>query len=732
MVGRFFSELKERNVIRVGGVYAVTAWALFQVAKTVMETLSLPKWAPALVLVILTLGLPIAMIIAFAFERGPDGKVQRTPDKPADAPRARLGLIDWSVLAGVLVVLAISGLQVAGVIGRGRTAAPSAAPSAAPAAGESVAVLPFNNFSERQDAEYFADGLTEEVINSLAQIPGLKVAGRTSAFYFKGKNEDLREIGRRLGVSHVVEGSVRREADRLRVTAQLIKVSDGFHVWSQTYDRQMSDGFAIQTEIANSVANTLRLKLEPSAAASDQNRDPEAYRLELVARAEMRRLGLDQLTAARNDYAKLIKLEPDNADAYAGYASATALLAQNHLALDFPSAEAEARAAIAKAMALNPNSPGPYIAQGLLCQVLIVRSDNQPCIAQGEAAFRKAVDLAPKNADALVYYGDVLARRSPRDAADYLKRAVTIDPLNRLGLNSLAQVYAATGQLGEAERLYLSTIGLYPDFVDAKQELGGLYVRQGRLDRAEPWLKAAAAPATDPSAAIELAALYLNLNMPREADAALAPLAAHPFTADIVRAIRLVVGGDYKGLKALAQSRLRNGSDPIWRSTLTIAAVLTGDNDGARQQMLVLSPELFEPTPTVNGRLASKAVLAALICQRLGDNGQARRILMAMLAQTAPTPGRSLSPDQHVDRARVYAVLGDKEQALKELRAGIDGGYRYLVGFEYFLRLDRDPMLQPLWPDPRFRAMLAEVAADNERMRRALAGPVSPVRQASL
>ena len=525
MLGRFLSELKRRNVIRVGGVYAVTAWGLFQVAKTIFETLALPRWASTLTLVLLVLGLPIALILSWAFERGPDGHIAVTTDRPSDAPPVTLGWIDGAVLAGMLAVVGLSALQLTGVIGRGGQAH---GPEATATPVSSVAVLPFSNFSDRPDSGFFADGLTEELINSLAQIPGLKVAGRTSAFYFKGRNEDLRQIGRSLGVAHVIEGSVRRDGERLRITAQLIKVSDGFHVWSRTYDSPMKDSLQVQTEIATAVADALKLKLMAGAAATPRDRDPEAYRMELVAKAQARQLGLQELTQARKTYQALIKLEPDNAEAYAGLATTTSILAQNYLVLDFKTAEAESRAAIAKALALDPKSPSVWVAKGVLCRILVIRSDDQPCVAEGEAALKRAVELGPRDPDALTLYGDMLSGRRPEEAIGYLQRAIALDPLNRIALNALANAYISTGRVTDAERQLLANVALYPDFVDAKQSLGELYVRQGRLDRAAPWFKAAAAPGTDPSAAIQLANVYYNLNMPREADATLATVKAPP------------------------------------------------------------------------------------------------------------------------------------------------------------------------------------------------------------
>ena len=224
-MGQFLSELKRRNVIRVGGVYLVTSWALFGIAKTIFEVMGFPKWTSPLLLVLLALGLPIAVIIAWAFERAPDGGVRRTEAPAEDAPRVGFGWFDGALLAAIGGVLLLTVLQAAGVFSGG------ARVPLLPSEEKSVAVLPFASFSSKPETEYFADGLTEEVINSLAKVEELKVAGRTSAFYFKGRNEDLREVGRKLGVAHVVEGSVRHEGDRLRVTAQLIKVSVGFLLW---------------------------------------------------------------------------------------------------------------------------------------------------------------------------------------------------------------------------------------------------------------------------------------------------------------------------------------------------------------------------------------------------------------------------------------------------------------------------------------------------------------------
>jgi TolB-like protein len=234
-IGRILGELKQRNVIRVAGVYAVTTWGVFQIANNLFPALNMPKWTVTLVAVLMLIGFPVAMVIAWAFEKGPDG-IRRTV--AAEGPKPRFVLTDWLLLAALLAIVGVTTAQMAGVFGSARVISVAAAPPApAATSAKSIAVLPFVSFSEGQDAQFFADGLTEEVINSLANIPELKVAGRTSSFYFKDKNQPLREIGAKLGVAYVLEGSVRRDGERIRITGQLIKVSDGFHLWSQTYDR---------------------------------------------------------------------------------------------------------------------------------------------------------------------------------------------------------------------------------------------------------------------------------------------------------------------------------------------------------------------------------------------------------------------------------------------------------------------------------------------------------------
>jgi len=349
MSASFIAELKRRNVLKVGAAYLVAAWLLIQVAATMAPQLQLPEWAPRLITLILLIGFPIALILAWFLERTPDGL------KAEAAAQGNKRVVGAAVvLAALAVGWYLRGQPVVEVdpqpatgdarwtvaeAGKATPPAPSdlagGAPSSATAPGgapdavprRSIAVLPFVNMSGDAEQEYFADGLSEEILNSLTRIDGMQVAGRTSSFQFKGKNEDLREVGRKLGVASVLEGSVRRGKDTMRVTAQLVRVSDGIHVWSQAYDRAPDDTLAVQLDIAEHVAGALDVVLDE--AQRERMRQAGVKSVEaFIAFQKGRQVYNDAHDPARSEsviatlrqanaeFARATALEPDFAAAY--------------------------------------------------------------------------------------------------------------------------------------------------------------------------------------------------------------------------------------------------------------------------------------------------------------------------------------------------------------------------------------------------------------------------------
>src|SRR6266849_5677829 len=275
----FFAELKRRNVYKVAITYAVVAWLLVQAASILLPTFEAPSWVMKALVVFLALGFVISVMISWAFEATPQG-LKRTEEVPPDVA-AKLPTWSPRKFATFVVAVAViaSGLLALNLFWIKRASPPTAA---APNTIKSIAVLPFVNMSADKNDEYLSDGVSEELITALSKITGLQVKARTSSFAFKGKNEDIQKIGELLHVSHLLEGSVARAGNKLRITAQLIQASDGNHLWSDTYDRDMQDIFAVRSEVAQQVAATLQIRLlgeDKQRLAQKPTENLEAYNL---------------------------------------------------------------------------------------------------------------------------------------------------------------------------------------------------------------------------------------------------------------------------------------------------------------------------------------------------------------------------------------------------------------------------------------------------------------------
>jgi TolB-like protein/Tfp pilus assembly protein PilF len=716
---RIFGELKRRNVLRVAGVYVVSGWALFQIVNSLFPVLRLPMWSVTLVAALFLIGLPIVVIIAYAFESTPGG-LKRTPAADAATPMPKLGWFDWTLFAASVVIVGFAVAQFAMTEHASRSESTQPAETASNA---SVAVLPFVNFSSLSDGEYFADGLTEELINSLAQLPDLKVAGRTSAFYFKGRNEDLREIGRKLGVAHVLEGSVRSAGERLRITAQLIKVADGFHLWSETYDRPMSDVLAIQTQIADAVAEVLKARIlgPTNPDATQPARNPRAYQLELIAQGQLRKHELEEMQKARASYEELLKLEPDNPRALAGYADATIFLAQDFLALDFDTARQESEAAIDRALTIAPQSAAAWRVKGVIDHIIAIRSSEARYSDLAMSALRKAVEIDPKDSESLELLANQLyARGQSAESTALLQRALALDPLSRLAQELLGVALEGQGRFSEARRQYESLIDLYPDFTTAKISLAELLRTQGKLDEAAELLDDDKLMRTDPLSGFLLANCYLNLGMVNETTETLERIREPPPAAAVAHAALLLHSRQIDALSAYAKEQLDTTRDPIWSSIAIVSRVVANDVPAARASLSDAVPGLLETPPATEQYDALDALVAAYALRESGWPEQATQIARDVLASHESPPHEFVPVETTWLRALAFAVLDQTDDAIAELRRATDDGYRTLYDFDYFVRLDDYPFMAHVAADPRFQAIVTEIEADNRRMRDAL------------
>jgi len=439
---QLFAELKRRKVFKVAAVYGATAFVLLQVADLLGEGLRLPESFMPFITAVVLLGFPLALILAWAFEVTPDG-VQRT-DAASAAEIAEIvgqpASKRWP--AGLLALAGVAALVLGawwvgtrtGVAGDAADGGDDDASAVRLAYADladdprpSIAVLPFADMSAEQDQEYFGDGMAEEIINALVAVKDLRVAGRTSAFAYKDENKDLREIGTELGVGYLVEGSVRKAGETLRITAQLIDAGSGSHLWSDSYDRPLDDVFAIQSEIAEAIADELRvpLGLEADEGLVTPTADLEAYDLYLAGRARLRDRD-EGVFEAVELFGAAVARDSTWAPAWAGLADATELqLWYDHVTnepLPFDETLDRAERAALRALELSPQNSTALVVLGS------VHRDRYEW-DEAERYFRQALALDPDNAEAHQQYGEWL-RKTGRIAASVraMDRASILDP----------------------------------------------------------------------------------------------------------------------------------------------------------------------------------------------------------------------------------------------------------------------------------------------------------------
>jgi len=424
----FIEEFKRRNVFRVAMAYLVLTWLVLQVADTAAPLLHLPEWVNSLVLFILALLFIPTLIFAWAFEMTPDGiKRQEEVDRDQSITGETGRKLDYITIAALVLVL----LVFAGERLFFSAEEPAIAERAAPSTNGqvSIAVLPFADMSPDKDQEYFSDGISEEILNGLAKLQAMKVAGRTSSFAFKNRNADLREIGAALGVDHVLEGSVRKDGNRLRITAQLIKVSDGFHLWSETYDRELQDIFAVQDEISGAIVRELQGSLleSPATGAAEDPIDVATFEKYLAARKLIHGRTNEGLTEARTMLEDVIQAAPEYAPAISSLAETLVLMRASQFGaygdLDPELVEELAMPLLERAIELDPNLADAYAVLGLL------QYDRRQ-LEEAKTNLLHAVELNPSLSKAWVWLSNTAGfEEDIEKRVYYLEKAAAIDPL---------------------------------------------------------------------------------------------------------------------------------------------------------------------------------------------------------------------------------------------------------------------------------------------------------------
>lgn len=460
-----YTELKRRNVFRVGIAYVVASWVLLQFVDVITPILELPEWAPKLIFVILAIGLVPALIFAWAFEMTPEGLKKESEVDRSESIVGTTGRKLNFVITGFLilaVVLLLAERQFRPVV----VAEPDAVIASEEADNErSIAVLPFVNMSSDAEQEFFSDGITEEILNSLASVKELKVAGRTSSFAFKGQNDDLRRIGDALGVNHILEGSVRKAGAQVRITAQLIQVDNGFHLWSETYDRELTDVFAIQDEIANEILKQLRSKLltDEVVVAQAKRTNPEVYELYLQAKQRIYTRIRPEIERAVEELDQAIQTDQEYAPAFAQRGIALLLLSDQQYG-SIPNDESARRAKryFDQALQLDADLAEGWAGLGLY-YINNGSNDTEAAID----ALARALAINPNLIDAgnwlqiaLRNEGDVLG------SMEIIEELVERDPLYRPAFSNAMQMFNNFGQQDKAEALLKRIEAFDPDNPD--------------------------------------------------------------------------------------------------------------------------------------------------------------------------------------------------------------------------------------------------------------------------
>lgn len=433
---KFFVELQRRNVYRVAIAYGVVGWLLVQIATQLFPVFEIPNWGARMVVVIVLLGFPVALVLGWAYELTPEGLQRADEVLTQESIARRTGSKFYFVIIGVLLaVIAVMAFQ------HYRKGTPN------DIAQKSIAILPFIDLSQTKEQDYFSDGITEQIINSLAHVHGLLVVARTTAFSFKNKEMDVREVGRQLHVTHMLEGSVNRGTDKVRVVARLIDVANGFHLWSETYYSTEKDLLSLQSDVAKKVASALRIELhlaETTQFANPPTQDPEAYDLYLRGRYLLNKRTPDSIQKGRVLFEQAVAKDPRFALGHAGIADSYLLLGRIG-AISPEEAARGARSEISITLGIDENLAEGYVSRA----VLLSEFDwNWPA---GEADFQKALDLNSNSAIAHHWHARSLAQNGrSEEALKEISAAEKLDPLSPIILSSKAKIFCFAHRYQEA------------------------------------------------------------------------------------------------------------------------------------------------------------------------------------------------------------------------------------------------------------------------------------------
>ena len=723
---RFWKELRRRHIVRIAAVYAATAWLVLQLGAIVFPALHAPSWCLPVLIGFVALGFPVALVLAWAFEMTPQG-VRRTEAGDSDEAtspnnRRRVG----QVLNVAIIVLLAAAVGVlawrldhsgnAGPVQATVTATRAPAPSTAIPAN-SIAVLPFLDLSPKGNQAYFAEGVSEQLLDILAQSTTLKVAARTSAFQFKGKPENVTKIGRILRVRHVLEGSVRRDGDLVRITVQLIDARTDYHEWSKTYQRKMTDIFKVQDDISKAIADALEVRFSNASGTSavakaDPVTSPAAYDQYLLGRQLLNRRTGKSLREALTHFKKAVKLDPGYAPAYAQIAITYSLLTkgtQTYGNYTGDEANALAKPYLDKAVSLAPDAPETQAAQG---RYDVLAHRDHASIQR----FSRAVKGNPSYMDAATWLAEgYQAQGQYQNAVDVYRSAIRRDPLNWLINDNYMDALLNRNRFDQATSIARRFMNLYP--ARAQLMLGEVEFARG-----------------EPIASLKhyLTAMNLHPNGQTETEGTINVLIAAGLYEDAHRlrvwddggALAAFAGDRDEALRQVRLSLDRHANEVNAHGEASFVYLILGNHAEALQQLNQTWRLSESQHQDIWDFLPGDLTYAALL-QETGDTGKAKEALLQLRKRVRRLRANAQAAGVNQDasywlEAGIKILSGDKTSGLEDLMKVVK---QPGLNFPSQKNLDWAPQFDSVRNSPRFKAIV-KLAAERQAKIRAEILPV--------
>ena len=659
----FFDEVKRRKVYRVAAAYIIAAGGAIQLASASFPAWELPNWALRLVIVLLLIGFPIALILAWAFDVTPEG-IRATPSVAVPRTHRRRNMI-MLVATGVIISAAVGFFLLPRV--------------SAHKIDKSIAVLPFENRSDEKENAYFADGIQDDVLTNLSKIGDLKVISRTSVMPYRGKGSNVREIGKALGVSTILEGSVRRVGNRVRVNVQLIDASNDEHIWAEDYDRDLTDVFAIQTDLAQKIARELQAKLSPTEKAQIERKpteNSEAYLAflqahDLCTRPDKFRADIEK---AEQLFEQATRLDPDFAGAFAELA-----FVEDWMYHDFdptPARKEKARAAAEEAIRLQPNLPEAHLAMGFY---------HYYCERKYQAAlneFAIAKRSLPNSADVYMAIASIERRQGKwAESTANFEKAASLSPKDAFVLVNLGDNYRANRDFEAADKIFDRAIEAAPSSLNARGEKGKLAIDlKGDFSEIERQLTQMASW-DDPEKLVTLGRAKILMLQRKFAEA-------------------------FAVLNQVPQEVIRDGTAPVPKASLQGMLYLFQGDKAKAQAAFRRALPVVEQSLRESPNEAGRHIQLGFILTGLNRKEEAIAEGKRAVELTPESADAFDGPQVTASLAQIYAWVGEKDQALRLVDRSLQTPNGVTVPM-----LKLDPMWDPLRNDPRFQALIDKYAA---------------------